>query len=258
MSDQVLFELIDGVAEITLANEQKHNAITGKMRDQLYELLARVELDSQVKVVLLKGNGKSFCSGSNVGAMGESTVINTREKMVLFNKIIQKIYKMEKPVISAVQGYAVGAGCAIALASDFIIATRNASFGFPFTTIGLVPDCGSTYFLPRLVGLPKTKEWLFDAAKISAIEAEQRGMINKVVENDSLLTEARAFAEKVKNGPYQAFSMIKTIVNRSLHLELDDVLELERFAQSIAQQTNDHKEGVAAFMGKRTPKFHGN
>ena len=164
---------------------------------------------------------------------------------------------MEKPVIAAVNGYAVGAGCSLALACDIIVAAENAKFGQAFVRIGAVPDLGGAYFLPRAVGLHRAKELIFSGRNIDAKEAERIGLVSRVVPPDELMLAAVELAAGLAKAPTKAIALAKQLLNRSVETDLGTFLLLESFAQSIAFQTKDFEEGVAAFLEKREPKFSG-
>jgi len=164
---------------------------------------------------------------------------------------------VRKPVIAAVNGYAVGAGFSLALLCDLIIAADTAKFGMAFIKVGAVPDCGALYFLPRLVGLPKAKELVFTGANIDAAEAYRIGIVNRVVPAAELLPEALRLGQQLADGPAVALALAKEILNASSSLSLEQVMELEIYAQSLCFQTEDHKEGVIAFLEKRKPVFKG-
>ncbi|HLQ98624.1 MAG TPA: enoyl-CoA hydratase-related protein, partial [Candidatus Dormibacteraeota bacterium] len=222
-----------------------------------YRLILESESNEDVKVIILSGSGKHFTSGSNVKAMGNRKVHETIDHMSDFNEIIKKISLSEKIFISAVQGFCIGGGTGIALASDITFAADNAKFGFTFSKIGLIPDCGTLYFLPRLVGKKKAKELIFNAEIINSNQALELGIVNELLPKEDLMDKAFQYAKQLVNGPSLALSWTKKIINQSDLLSLEDVLEYERLGQTIMQQSEDHKEGVKAFKEKRKPNFIG-
>jgi len=193
----------------------------------------------------------SFSAGGDVRGMGKT------ERMIKPHPIILKIYNLEKPVVSAVNGVAAGGGCNLAMAADIIIASEEASFIQTFVRIGLIPDWGGLFFLPRRVGLAKAKELMFTADRISAAEAERIGMINKVVPASEFTEFVKEFSRKLAKGAPISMAMIKKILNVSQSADIDTVLALEYQAQTICRVTEDHKEGLAAFKEKRAPRFIG-
>ena len=255
MDSTVDFEINNRIAVLTLNNPKQLNALTVKMRDEFLDHLLECERSQEVKVVILRGEGGHFCSGSSVKGMKNRTVVETLGHVKVMNEIIAKIHRMDKIVIAAIDGYAVGAGFSLALATDLIYASPEAKLGLAFNKIGLVPDCGLNYFLPRLVGAYKAKEWIFSGAIIPAEEAKTNGVINQIFSKEDLLTKVQEKAESLTKGPYYANAMTKSIINKSSQMKLEEVLEMEQFSQAILQQTDDHKEGVSAFRDKREPIF---
>ena len=253
----IKYEVEEYIAYITLNNTQEFNAITPSMKEEFYKYLLKSEKDENVKVVIINGKGKHFCSGSNVKKMGDRTVQQTINHMHNFNEIIKHIYSSEKIFITAIQGYCIGGGVGLALASDINYATKDIQIGFTFTKIGLIPDCGTLYHLPRLVGKRKAKELIFNAKMIEAKEAFNLGLINEIVESDQLMDKALSHAKELLKGPSLALSWSKKIINQSDNNTLESVLEFERLGQTVMQQSSDHKEGVNAFKEKRKPVFSG-
>lgn len=249
--ETIILEKEKGVATLYLNRPDVLNAIDNKMRLELLLVLEDVELDSEIRVLTITGKGTAFCAGGDVRAMGKA------EKMIKPHPIIQKIMNLEKPVIAAVNGVAAGAGCNLAMAADIVIASNKASFVQSFVRIGLVPDWGGLYFLPRRVGITKAKELMFTADRISAEEAERIGLINKVVPEEEFEDFVKEFSQKLLRGAPTPVAMIKKILNVSQCAEIDTVLSLEYQAQTICRGTEDHKEGIAAFKEKREPKFIG-
>lgn len=251
------FEMIDQVGLITINNPKQYNAITPEMKSNLHQLLLDLELNKDIKVIVINANGDHFSAGSNVKAMGERKVQETIDHMYGFNEIIKIISSSEKVIISAVHGYCIGGGAGIALASDITFAAESAKFGFTFSKIGLVPDCGIMYLLPRLVGRKKAKELIFNNEIVNSSKALELGLVNNLFTEEELLEETLEYARKICNGPSLSFSWVKKILNQSDLLSLEDTLEFERLAQTVMQQTEDHKEGVQAFKEKRKASFVG-
>ena len=247
----------NSVATITIHNPGQLNALTLDMRDSLLEHLKECEKSLDIKVIILQGEGGHFCSGSSVGGMGKRTVLETFEHMTKMNELIVTIHNMDKIVIAVVEGYAVGAGFSLALASDLIYTSPEAKFGLAFNKIGLVPDCGLSYFLPRLVGPYKAKEWILSGAIISAEEAQAKGIVNDCLLKEDLFHIVKEKAEMIASGPLYANKMTKSILNKSDQMTLEEVLAEERYAQTILQQTEDHQAGITAFRTKKKPVFTG-
>lgn len=204
-----------------------------------------------------RGKGKVFCGGGDLRTMGpEISSIEMKERMDITTKIFLQIYNMNKPVIAAVQGYAVGAGFSLALAADILFAEEDAKFGLVFNKVGLIPDAGAHYFIKKVVGPWKAKELIWTGAMITAEEGERLGFVNRVVPKGESYESAYKFATEIATGPVNAFRYTKSIINSEL--DLQETMKTESFAQSILIETEDHREGVKAFFEKRKPKFVGN
>ena len=257
--EAVMLDKAGGVATITLNQPQSLNALSSPIRRDLAAALAEVRDDAEVRAVIITGAGRAFCAGGDVkGMAGGRTPIEWREWLLFTDRsIIQVMLDMEKPIVAAVNGYAVGAGCNVALASDIIIAADNARFAEIFVRIGLAPDGGGAWTLPRRVGLAKAKELAFTGEIIDAAEAYRIGMVNRVVPADKLMDEARAFAQRLANGPTRAIGLCKRMLTRCVDLDFAAAMEYEAQTQAMLFQTEDHKEGVKAFMEKRDPQFKG-
>ena len=219
--EAVMLDKAGGVATITLNQPQSLNALSSPIRRDLAAALAEVRDDAEVRAVIITGAGRAFCSGGDVkGMAGGRTPIEWREWLLFTDRsIIQVMLEMEKPIVAAVNGYAVGAGCNVALASDIIIAADNARFAEIFVRIGLAPDGGGAWTLPRRVGLAKAKELAFTGEIIDAAEAYRIGMVNRVVPADKLMDEARAFAQRLANGPTRAIGLCKRMLTRCVDLD---------------------------------------
>ena len=213
-----------------------------------------------VRVVVLTGAGKAFCAGGDMKRMETGTGLTPpeqRDEIRTNHRIVKTIHEMEKPVIASVNGVAVGAGCDLVLACDMRIASEKARFGEVFANVGLVPDAGGTYFLPRLIGSAKAMELILTGRIIDAREADRIGLVNRVVPHDDLKKETMAFAEKLAQGPPLAMGMAKTAIYRGMQMDLASELEYEAYAQSILMETEDYQEGVKAFSEKRLPNYKG-
>jgi 2-(1,2-epoxy-1,2-dihydrophenyl)acetyl-CoA isomerase len=257
VTHKVNYDSIEGIAVITLNSVETLNALDSELIYELNHVLDKIENDTKVKIVLVTGKGKAFSAGGNVKCMGDRTTLETIEIMSHATRVITRITEMKKIFISAVNGYAMGAGFSLALACDIIVAQKNAKFGLSFINVGLVPDCGLLHFLPKIVGPWKAKELIFTGAVITAEEAYQYGIVNQLAENDEALSEGLEFAKKLAIGPLQAMALVKTIIKSSQILDIKGTIQYETLAQSVLQQTTDHKEGLQAFKEKRSPIFIG-
>jgi len=258
MGSHVIVEKRDHVSIIRLNLPQKMNPFEKKLRTDLKSALMQFRDDDESRAAILTGEGKAFCAGGSLEEFKDGiNAVDGVSYMMEHGEITLLIANTEKPIIAAVNGAAIGAGFSLALACDIVIASSNAMFSAVFSKVGLVPDMGSLYFLPRAVGMRRAKELIFTARNIKAEEAQQMGIVNQVVDPESLESHAFDLARKLASGPAVAFGLVKTILSRSLEGSLQDILQYEVYAQSICFQTQDHKEGVQAFYEKRTPVFTG-
>ena len=252
----ILFALEGGVAKITLNRAERLNAFTPVMHGELKDALGRAAHDA--RAVLLTGAGRGFCAGQDLSQRKGNEVPDLGETIHnLYNPLIRAMRALEMPIVAAVNGVAAGAGMSLALASDIALAARSATFLQAFVKIGLVPDSGSTYFLPRLAGVARARALAMLGEKITAEQAASWGMIWKVVDDDNLLAEAEGLARHLAAQPTRALALIKRAFNEALTNDLDRQLDLERDLQHIAGKTEDYREGVAAFFEKRAPRFVG-
>ncbi len=249
---------VEGVCTLKLNRPTVFNSFNRSMAMQLQAHLDDCMVNDTVRVVVIIGEGKAFCAGQDLSEAtdtngpGLETIVRDH-----YNPIILKIRAIEKPVIAAVNGVAAGAGANIALACDITIAKQSASFIQAFSKIGLIPDSGGTFFLPRLIGMQKALALMMTGDKVSASEAEKLNMIYKVVEDDTFDDEIKNFAEKLATMPTRGLGLTKKAVNLGLFNSLEDQLDVEVQLQVEAGSTEDFAEGVAAFMQKRLPKFKG-
>lgn len=234
------------------------NSLEEGLRTDLKASLRQFAEDDDSRAAILIGQGKAFCAGGSLVELKQG--MNTVEGINYMhgcNEIVQFITSVQKPIVAAVNGAAVGAGFNIALACDMIIASANAVFSQVFAKVGLVPDLGGLYFLPRVVGMHRAKELIFTSKMIKADEALQMGIVNHVVESDKLESHVLDIASKIAEGPTLAFGLAKIILSRSMESNLQDTLQYEAFAQAISMQSQDHKEGVKSFYEKKVPVFSG-
>lgn len=246
------------VSIITMGFEKRMNALESPFRDELKSTLKAVGSDPTCHVAVITGTGKAFCAGGSLNDFADGLEAGDAvEYMKNLNDIILTIKNMEKPIIAGVNGVAIGAGVSIALACDLVIASEEAVFSLPFSKVGLIPDLGSIYFLPRIVGLHKTKELIYTGDTLTAGRAFDMGLLNHVVAPDELISFSMEMATRIANGPPKAIALSKSLVSRSLQLSLEDVLVYEVLGQAVSFQSEDHKEGVKAFFEKRAPEFGG-
>jgi len=256
----ILYRQEKAIAFIVLNRPQSFNALNPQAFQELLYVVQEARFNAGIKVVVLTGSGKAFCAGGDMKRMQEGTGLKPpeqRNEIRTNHQIFKTIHEMEKPVIASVNGAAVGAGCDLALACDMRIASDKARFGEVFINVGLVPDGGGSYFLPRLVGMAKAFELILTGRIIDAQEAERMGLVNYVVPHDELEKETMTLAQKLSDGPPLAMGMAKTILYKGMRMDLSSELEYEAYAQSILMDTEDYREGVRAFSEKRKPNYKG-
>ncbi len=255
-----LYEQRDGIATITLNRPERLNAITFAVYRELTDLFATLRDEKSVRVVVITGAGRAFCSGGDVrdiiGELQGSDAEGLLDFTQLTCELIHNMRALPKPIIASINGTTAGAGACIALASDIRIAAEEAKIAFVFVKVGLAgTDMGATYLLPRVVGLAKATELLMTGDFISADEAERIGLYNRVVPLDQLETVTREFAERLSRGPALGLAKTKEMLNREMHMGFESALEAEAVAQALCMQTPDFKEAHAAFIEKREAKF---
>ncbi|PWC93927.1 2-(1,2-epoxy-1,2-dihydrophenyl)acetyl-CoA isomerase PaaG [Azospirillum sp. TSO5] len=257
----ILLDIADGVATITLNRPDRLNSFTAAMHEELREAVGEVREDKAVRCLLLTGAGRGFCAGQDLsdravapGAQGPDLGVSIETN---YNPLVRSLRALPMPVVCAVNGVAAGAGANIALACDIVLAARSASFIQAFCKIGLIPDSGGTWTLPRLVGHARAMGLAMLGDKVTAEQAEAWGMIWKAVDDDKLMAEASALARQLATQPTRGLALIKQALNASSANDLDTQLDLERDLQREAGRTHDYREGVAAFVEKRAPKFEG-
>ncbi len=248
-----------GVATIMLNRPDVFNAFNDDQSYELQDALKQAKRDKQVRVIVLTGAGKAFCSGQDLKAIAGAKNRSLRDSLdKRYNPIIKAMRSMPKPIIGKINGVAAGAGCSLALACDYVIASEYASFIEVFINVGLVLDSGSSYFLPRLVGSARAFEMATMGSKVKADQALEWGIINKVVAADKLDSATAEIAAYYENAPTKAVALMKQMINKSFHSDLNEMLEYEACCQEIAGNSSDYKEGVTAFNEKRKPSFTGN
>ena len=255
----VLVEQVEGIARVTLNRPEARNALDLAMREGLEAALRTLEGDQAVRVLVLAGAGEHFCAGGDVKLMQarRMSAAEGQQRVEAMNRTILALARFRPPTIAMVDGYAVGAGCNLALACDLVVASDRARFGEVFARIGLIPDGGGIYLLPRRVGLAKAKELVFTAEIIEAAEAERIGLVNRVVPAAELAARTLALARRIAEGPPRVHAMAKSLLDRSLAIDFETSLAWEGLAQGLMIESEDHREGLAAFFEKRAPRFTG-
>lgn len=255
----ISLDIADDVATVTLNRPDKLNAFSVEMHEELRAAIKEIKA-AKARAMVLTGAGRAFCAGADLGARD----LATEEKLDLgallekyYNPLIRALHRLPMPVIAAVNGVAAGAGANIALGCDLVFAARSASFIQAFIRIGLVPDAGGTYMLPRLIGLQRAMGLAITGDKIDAETAAQWGMIWKCVDDDALMDEVTVFARHIATQPTRSIGLIKRALYASLGNDLDSQLDLERNLQRVAGYGTDYREGVQAFLEKRPAKFTG-
>ena len=256
--DHLRLEVADAVATITLDRPDALNALTVPMKAELLRALGLVARDREVRAVVLTGAGRAFCAGQDLKERqapdAAPLVVELRER---YNPIIRAMRALDQPIVGAINGVAAGAGASLAFACDLRIAAEGASFVLAFGRIGLVPDSGATWFLPRLVGAAKAAEMALLGDTVSAADAERFGLVAKVVPAGDLAAEANAVAQRLAGLAPRALASTKHALDRAWSVDLDRALDEEAYRQGVAGAGADHAEGMAAFLEKRPPRFTG-
>ena len=254
----IKFEILEGVGKITLDRPEKYHSFVRDMALKLQEILDQCKDNNNVRAILITASGKAFCAGQDLAEAIDpsipsiSTIIQEH-----YNPIIRRIRTIEKPIVAAVNGVAAGAGASLALACDIVVAAERASFVQAFSKIGLIPDSGGTFFLPRLIGMQNAAALMMTGEPVLAKDAENMGMIYKSYTNDSFEAESWKLVSKLAKMPTKGLGLTKKLLNASATNDLDSQLTMEDECQVIAANTADFKEGVDAFLEKRKPNFKG-
>lgn len=250
-----------GVATVTLNRPAVLNAFSVPMQQELAVVIAQISADDAVRAVILTGAGRAFCAGGDIGEMEgapEPVPLDGRRKLHrMLTTVLMPLVRLEKPVIAAVNGAAVGAGMNLALAADIVIASEAARFSQAFVKVGLVPDTGGLYLLSRLVGLSRAKELCFTGRMLTAAQAAEFGLVNEVVPADQLMATATALARQLAAGATAAIGLTKSLLNMAHTATLEEMAEFEAYALAVVLSTDDHREGIRAFREKRAPRFSG-
>jgi 2-(1,2-epoxy-1,2-dihydrophenyl)acetyl-CoA isomerase len=260
--EQLIVDRDGPVALVRMNNPDRLNALSPVLTRELMDALGQIREDPEVRAVILTGEGRGFCAGADLTALQEPYLRGERPQLSTFlrdgyNKLIPLLTDTPKPVVAAVNGVVAGAGVSLALACDYRIAADSASFSSAFVRIGLIPDAGSCYFLPRTVGTAKALELALLSEKVEAQTAMDIGLVNKVVPADTLMKEAMDLAARLAELPTAAIGLTKRIFREVGQLGLEDTMEREAEVQDTAAATDDHIEGVLAFLEKRPARFKG-
>lgn len=256
----IILEKDQKIARLTLNRPEAMNSMNMAMFEELEAAFKEVMSDTETRVLIVTGRGRAFSAGADFSLVSSLSKLPSKEfieKIRYFQSVITLLEEMEKIVIAAINGYALGGGLDLALACDLRIAVENARLGEQYVKVGIMPDLGGTQRLPRLVGLAKAKEMIFLGEMIDAREAQQLGLINRVIAEDAFESEVMALARGIGAGPSVAIGLAKKAINNGLAKNIKDGLELEAYGQNLCMQTEDVKEGIAAFREKRNPEFKG-
>lgn len=257
--ETILYNIEQSVATITFNRPRFLNAFNNQMIAETIAALREVRREDRVRCVVLTGNGKAFSSGQDLKEVGsEAATFSIGEHLRQgFNELVQQLVTLEKPVIGAINGVAAGAGCGIALATDIRVAAHTASFLLAFGRIGLVPDSGASWTLPRLIGYARAYEMAVTGEKIGAEKALEWGLINQIVPAEQLPEVVAAWSRSLAKGPTLAFGLTKRAMRRAANSSLEDALAYEAYLQEVAGKSHDFDEGVSAFLEKREANFKG-
>ena len=259
--ETLLCNVADGVATVTLNRPEALNAFSQPMQRELAALIPALAADAAVRAVILTGAGRAFCAGGDIREMeaaADPTPLAGRNKLHrMLTTVLMPLLRLEKPVIAAVNGAAVGAGMNLALACDLVLVAESAQFSQAFVKVGLVPDTGGLYLLTRLTSLSRAKELCFTGRMLSAREALDFGLVNRVLPPDGLMPAAVALAQELARGASAAIGLTKSLLNLAPTATLEQMVELESYALAVVLATDDHREGIRAFREKRPPQFSG-
>ncbi len=260
--DHFRVERSDGVATLTFTRPERLNALTFSSYADLRDFFTEIPHRDDTRVVILRGEGRAFCSGGDVDEIIGATLAMRPDELLSFTtmtgEVVRAIRESPAPVVAAIHGTAAGAGSVLALASDFRVMARSARFAFLFTKVGLAgADMGAAYLLPRLVGLGRATKLLMLGDSIGAVEAESIGLVSDLVADDEVDTTAAALAARLASGPWQGYSATKRLLSRELDMSLSGAVELEAMTQALLMKGDDYREFHSAFTGKRPPEWTG-
>ncbi|MEB0032875.1 enoyl-CoA hydratase/isomerase family protein [Undibacterium sp. RTI2.1] len=252
----IIYTVDDGIATLTLNRPSQKNALDMTMRNEIADVMSAIRHDRHIKSLIITGAGGAFCSGGDIRTMdADGTAEDGRGRMAELHLWLEELITLDRPVIAAVDGAAYGAGFGLALAADFIIATPRARFCLAFLRLGLIPDCGVFYTLPRIVGLQRAKELAFSAREITAEEAKKMGIVFEIQPEEKLAERAHEMAHSFTQGSQTAISLTKRAMNASLGSNLTTMLEMEATGQGLARSTSYHRDAVKRFLSKQALAF---
>jgi len=254
--DTVKLDIRDRIAVITINRPEKRNALSLEVREDLYQRLKEVDSREDIRAAIITGAGEAFVAGADIASMKDYTVEDALEASRNGSRIFSFIENMKIPVIAAINGWALGGGCELALACDIRICSDDARFGQTEVKIGIIPGYGANIRLPRLIGAGKAKELIYTGRIIDAAEAERIGLVNSVVSKEDLMDEAIKLAGRISKGP-ASINLAKQAINKAFDLEMNDALELSSKLYGDVYNTRDSREGINAFLEKRKPEFTG-
>jgi 2-(1,2-epoxy-1,2-dihydrophenyl)acetyl-CoA isomerase len=251
----LLYRVESGVATISLNRPEVYNALNDEITYELQDALKAVARDESVRVLVLTGEGKAFCAGQDLKTSGKRSFIDSLQKR--YNPIVRAMRSLPKPILCRLNGVAAGAGCSLALACDMILAAEEAVLIEVFVNIGLVPDSGSSFFLPRVVGIRKAFELCTMGTRLKAKDAAVLGLVNRAVPLAGLDELVKEHTDYFANAPTKSIGLIKKMLHKSMNATLDEMLDYEAYCQEIAGASEDYREGIAAFLEKRKAVFRG-
>ncbi|MBW1971582.1 MAG: enoyl-CoA hydratase/isomerase family protein [Deltaproteobacteria bacterium] len=254
--NKVLLEIKGKIAIITINRPEKRNALNREVRSELYKIMKDINSKKDIRVAIITGKADSFVAGADIEPMKDYTPEDAEQASIEGSKIFTFIEKMRIPVIAAINGWALGGGLELAMACDLRIASDNAKLGQPEIKLGIIPGYGANIRLPRLIGIGRAKELIFTSRIIDAKEAERIGLINQITSKEELMNVALKLAKKIAEGPI-AINFAKKAINSSFELKEDDALRFSSKLYGELYKTHDTKEGIAAYLEKRKPKFKG-
>lgn len=255
----MIYEKSDGIGTITFNRPERMNAVNRQFSEDLKQILDIIEVDDQVRCVILTGAGRAFSAGGDMDTIKKLQAmdpLDSRRQLQWSTRSMLQLYMLEKVTIAKVNGDAIGGGAAFSLACDFVVAAEKARFGFVFSNLGIIPDMGSMYFLPRVVGLRAAKRLVFEGNIFSAEEALKLGIVSEMVPSENLDATVNALAERMASKPKDCMGLMKQIMQRGLEMDFASLMDREVEAQSFLWRTRDHKEGIQALLEKRSPKFN--
>lgn len=249
----------DGVAVVTLNRPSALNAMNAQLKAELAGVIADLAADDSVRAVVLTGAGRAFCAGGDITEMDPARApdVTRQRQMKLLTEVFGPLHRLPKPVVAAINGHAHGGGLALALACDIVLAGEGAAMSLGFVQRGIAADCGITYFLPRRIGIGRSKVLLYTGRRFTASEALAMGIVEQVVPDAEVLSQARALAASLAGGATTSIALTKTLLDRSHRVDFEEFAELESYAQAVSRSTDDHREGVVSFLDKRAAVFTG-